>query len=298
MTAGRARFLALPVFTVLIVAVAFGAAARAGAAGSSNLDRQAEIVATSVIVTLLGLCVLTFGILVLRHLLTGDRRLSPGKPPTLEFPLWEQMALGALALGALALMGFLFVHSLHPKHGGGLAGVSANTPRPLPRTSALPYSLAAGMWTAAGFALVVGAIVLYWRIRRLLRRRQQRPFHDLLGLSEPELDPTATTLREPLAAVVVADPGTEPDPRRAVIAAWMAMTDVIARLWRPRQESEAPQEYLQEALLEAGVGNDPATRLTNLFEFARWGGRQVGEEMRAEAIAALDAVRTELRDVS
>jgi hypothetical protein len=297
-TARRARLLALPVFTLLIVAVVYGAAARAGGAGPSSTDEQASIVATTVIVTLLGLSMVAFLLVAIWHMLTGERRRGPAQEQPPALGLKYQLIGGAIVITIFALLVLLFAEFAH-RHAPTVAGGALRSQsHAYPNTHPLPYSVAAGAWTTAAFAALVAAVFVYPRARRRLLRRGQKPFADLSGLSAPEPLVDATAMRQPLAAVVVADPRTEPDPRRAVMAAWMAMTDVIGRLWRPRQDSEAPQEYVNEALLEAGVGSGSAARLTNLFEFARWGGRQVGEEMRAEAIAALEAVRAELRDAS
>src|SRR5262249_51798663 len=45
----------------------------------------------------------------------------------------------------------------------------------------------------------------------------------------------------------VDDVGGEPDPRRAVIAAWTRLERVLARHGLPRRESEAPFEYAERA---------------------------------------------------
>jgi hypothetical protein len=297
-TVRRTRLAALPLLALLIVAVAIGAAARSGSSGQNAIDEHASIVAASVVLTFLGLTIVAFVLVIVWQLLDAQGNRDPGKSSPVQFPLVAQLMIGAATLAVLAAFALLIVHfGRHQTHGGALAPVVAKGAKPLPKSSPLPYSATAGIWSAASFLACVAAIVLYPRIRRRLRRRHQQPFRELPDLQGPD-NTLGELLRDPLAAVTVADPRTEPDPRRAVIAAWVAMADVIGGLWRPRQDSEAPQEYLLDALVEAGVTSGPATRLTNLFEFARWGGHQVGEEMRDEAIAALDAVRTELRDAS
>jgi uncharacterized protein DUF4129 len=84
------------------------------------------------------------------------------------------------------------------------------------------------------------------------------------------------------------------DPRAAVLAAYGRMETALASVGLARRPSDAPREYL--ARLEAGLGGGraPATRLTELFERARFSPHPVGEDSRAEAIGALETLRTEL----
>jgi Domain of unknown function (DUF4129) len=87
----------------------------------------------------------------------------------------------------------------------------------------------------------------------------------------------------------------EPDPRRAVIAAYARLEQVLAAHGLPRLPAEAPLEYLARMLAELEVGEHSARRLTDLFERAKFSHHAVGPEMKEEAIAALERVRDELR---
>jgi hypothetical protein len=62
----------------------------------------------------------------------------------------------------------------------------------------------------------------------------------------------------------------------------------------PRQRSEAPAEYLERALEELSASASSASRLTRLFEWARFSKHAVEPSMKEEAIEALEAVRDEL----
>lgn len=112
---------------------------------------------------------------------------------------------------------------------------------------------------------------------------------------------TASTRRrveDDLVAVVEAtieDVRRERDPRRAVIAAYAQMEDVLARHGLPRKRSEAPFEYLARILRELRVRASAVLALTELFERARFSQHEVDEEMKEEAIDALGAVRADLR---
>jgi hypothetical protein len=86
----------------------------------------------------------------------------------------------------------------------------------------------------------------------------------------------------------------EPDPRRAVIAAYARLERVFAANGVSRKPSEAPLEYLARVLASLQVGDRAAARLTDLFERAKFSQHAVGPEMKEEAIEAFVSVRDEL----
>jgi Domain of unknown function (DUF4129) len=136
--------------------------------------------------------------------------------------------------------------------------------------AAVAAGIAAGVVGLAGVALL--------RVRR--RRR------------EPEAAPRATVAEGARdAAAAAAIPA---DPRAAVLAAYARMEAALATVGLARRPSDAPREYL--ARLEAGLGGGraPAARLTELFERARFSPHPVGEDLRRDAIGALETLRTEL----
>ncbi len=88
---------------------------------------------------------------------------------------------------------------------------------------------------------------------------------------------------------------SEPDMRRAIIAAFARMERALALGGIPRRPSEAPFEYVERALGELETSAESARRLTGLFEWAKFSQHEPGPEMRDDAIEALVAVRDELR---
>lgn len=88
---------------------------------------------------------------------------------------------------------------------------------------------------------------------------------------------------------------SEPDVRRAIIAAYARMERTLGAAGIPRRASEAPFEYLARALRELDASGPAVTRLTDLFEWAKFSQHEPDESMREDAIAALVAVRDELR---
>jgi hypothetical protein len=118
----------------------------------------------------------------------------------------------------------------------------------------------------------------------LLRARRRR--------REPEAEPRAAVAEGARdAAAAAAIPA---DPRAAVLAAYARMEAALATVGLARRPSDAPREYL--ARLEAGLGGGraPAARLTELFERARFSPHPVGEDLRRDAIGALETLRAEL----
>jgi hypothetical protein len=109
-------------------------------------------------------------------------------------------------------------------------------------------------------------------------------------------------LEEELAALLDAtldDLRAEPDPRRAVIAAYARMERALAAYGLPRHPFEAPLEFLERAAPELAATHPGGRRLvfelTHLFERAKFSQHAVDEEMKRDAIATLEALRDDLR---
>ena len=136
--------------------------------------------------------------------------------------------------------------------------------------AALAAGIAAGVVGLAGVAIVRA------------RQRGRGPG------SEPRAT-VAEGARDAAAAAAI-----PADPRAAVLAAYARMEAALATVGLARRPSDAPREYL--ARLEAGLGGGraPAARLTELFERARFSPHPVGEDLRHEAIGALETLRAEL----
>ena len=166
----------------------------------------------------------------------------------------------------------------------------------------------AGVALAVMVGIAVAQLVAERRRRRPPRSRAER----LVEL----LDDTLEDLER------------EPDPRRAVIAAWARMERGLAAAGLPRHPAEAPFEYaarvLESALAPTHRGTPPEAlsdspgrplgvprtppagplrpasvhRLTGLFERAKFSRHPVGQADRDQAIAALRTVRRELAEAA
>jgi hypothetical protein len=86
----------------------------------------------------------------------------------------------------------------------------------------------------------------------------------------------------------------DPDPRRAVIRAYARMEQTFAAYGVPRDESEAPLEYMARALATLSVSISAVRRLTQLFSRAKFSPHEVDGGMKDDAIEALVGLRAEL----
>ena len=63
----------------------------------------------------------------------------------------------------------------------------------------------------------------------------------------------------------------------------------------PRRPHEAPLEYLVRVLVDLHASADSVSRLTDLFERAKFSHHTIGGELKADAVDALETIRDELR---
>lgn len=133
-----------------------------------------------------------------------------------------------------------------------------------------------------GSLLLAGGVVAAGVLRRQRTARRRSPQTIAAELSDV-LDDTLDDLR------------AESDPRRAVIAAYARMERSLAWFGLPRRVFEAPLEYLARVLAELHASAESVERLTALFERAKFSPHEIGAALKEDAIAALVAVRDELR---
>ncbi|MFL5925426.1 MAG: DUF4129 domain-containing protein [Gaiellaceae bacterium] len=143
-------------------------------------------------------------------------------------------------------------------------------------------------WTVLWIAiavLVAGSGWLYYNWRSRKRRRT-------ISVGQER------TVAEDLAASIgdaIDDLEAEPDARRAVIAAYARMESVLARNGLRRRPSETPVEYLRRILLGLTARGDSVSRLTTLFEQAKFSRHEIDATMKHDAIEALRDIRADLQ---
>jgi hypothetical protein len=125
----------------------------------------------------------------------------------------------------------------------------------------------------------------------------------LVALLAARRPPTTTPDAEPTMAEEIGevldsaidDLRADPEPRRAVIRCYDRLEAVLARHGLARRPSEAPLEVVRRVLGHLKASRASIARLTQLFEVAMFSDHAIDAGMQADAIAALVAVRDELR---
>jgi hypothetical protein len=189
-----------------------------------------------------------------------------------------------LASAVVITLGVLIARRLHVLHHGGGAGAGGGSRHLAPSPAVSHERSVSFHWPVAVglFVALAVAVVLYLLLRRT----------SLLSPRAPDETPSA-----PLSEAFdesLDDLRSEPDPRKAVIAAYARAERTLERHGLPRRPSEAPLEYLSRVLLELRVRAGAVLELTDLFERAKFSPHRIDESMRQEAIAALVAVRDDL----
>ena len=208
-------------------------------------------------------------------------RRSQGKRRSTLGGLFQQLLLWSLlvALWLLVIRHHVHLHTTQPEPNSGL-------PRP-------------GQGGAGGsgrrslqfrwdeFLILLGVLVVAGAViaTRFYRRDQRLP-----GQASPGAEALAAALDESID-----DLRSDPDLRRAIIAAYARMEKALAAAGVPRDPAEAPLEYLERVLLSLHIDEDAVRRLTDLFEWARFSDHEPEPAMRDDAVDALAAVRDELR---
>jgi uncharacterized protein DUF4129 len=215
-------------------------------------------------------------------LVLGLRRLRLPKARPMRSG-WQ--VLGPLLASAAAVtLGVLIARRLHIVHHGG-GGDAGGGSKHLPAAAAVARERSVSFhWPVAVgvFAALAIALVLFLVLQRTALRPPPAPDVSPSGPLSEAFDESLDDLR------------FEPDPRKAVIAAYARAERDLERHGLPRRPSEAPLEYLSRVLLELRVRAGAVLELTDLFERAKFSTHRVDESMRQEAIAALVAVRDDL----
>jgi len=184
------------------------------------------------------------------------------------------------------VVSYLRRHGLHlhfgPLRPPGVNGSTTNGHKPLTTTPYEPTFRWPVLWATLVLFAVGGAV---W-----LRRRGRAAPAAADGAELTVADDVAATIGEALD-----DLEAEPDARRAVIAAYARMERVLARHGLRRLPSETPVEYLRRILLGLTSRADAVTRLTGLFEQAKFSRHEIDGAMKQEAIDALRAIRDDLQ---
>jgi hypothetical protein len=229
--------------------------------------------------------IVLFAAVVLAALVYSVVTARPGtaQPQRGRWHLFSAMLMFAVAVGTAVLI-------LHSKFEQRLQQLAQRAKTPTATQPGKPHATPPGVrnarlrWdeVAIAAALLAGSAALVLAARRT--RRPPRPWR--------------IRSREAVSAALdfsLDDLRNEPDLRRAIIAAYARMERALAGAGLPRAPSEAPFEYLERTLRSLDTSGASVSRLTALFEWAKFSQHEPRPEMRDEAIDALAAVRDELR---
>jgi hypothetical protein len=246
-----------------------------GGAGTGPTPAFFDYALTTLLIVLVGLCVLAAVALV-------SQRAALRRPERSPWHILRVLlSLLAAVLLATALARSDFGRRLRQLEDGLNAAQQARTGRH-DRPTAQPAHRAHVRWDeiALVLALLAGAGVVLAAGRGRVLRRLPAPAEELVAEA---LDESIDDLRGDV------------DLRRAIIAAYARMERALAHAGLPRRPAEAPFEYVERALGSLDADAGAVRRLTSLFEWARFSQHDPSPAMRDEAIAALVAVRERLR---
>jgi hypothetical protein len=265
---GPVAFGAAAVLFAVLAGVVLAASTAAGPGANARIRAPSLVLVTGVV----SLVVLAVGIVVLASLL---RTLQRGELRDRHQTVRDLIRLFVIFVLLVALFRVLPIgrYRAGNREGDGAAQTAEGL---LPQASGTDWSTLVLVACIAAF--------LGWRMWRTRRAAAAD-----LTVHEPVAGAVADVLDDVIDAL-----RREPDPRRAVIAAYARMEDVFARHGTPRRPSEAPLEFLGRALSEITEA-DAARRLTDLFESAMFSTQTFDRARQDDAVDALVTVRDDLR---
>ncbi len=272
--------LAIGVVMILVVAGAtrwLGTVDVAGAPGSSAAARLA-----SDLVRLVFILTCVAGAIWWVIAALGGFARTPGAATVRRSPL--ERLLSILIVVAILGLAWLVAHLfIRPEHAaprsvpGGAPGTTTNH-HTVAGGSATDWRLLLALVVVVG---AVGALAMLWS------RASSRRAPDLAAAGT---GPAASAGAAPaLFDAGGPDPMAEPDPRRAVLAAYQRLLTVLARHDLGRHRSEAPFEHLNRVLGRSPEVLAPARALTRTFEVARFSDHEITPATRDEVLASLRA---------
>jgi hypothetical protein len=101
----------------------------------------------------------------------------------------------------------------------------------------------------------------------------------------------------PVAEASTVDDGdlrAEPNARVAIVRAWGRFEHAVAGARAPRKPWQTPTEFMRATVARLPVPTLPVTRLTALFELARFSDRPLGTDARDAACDCLDEITAAL----
>jgi hypothetical protein len=284
----RLRLLALGLAVTLLIALVALASRSSSAPGGDGPANAGPLIAIIHLVEIVGIGIELLAILLLIVMFRLTRREEGEDEPFREpqrVPWLLRVLMVVLPVLQIAAIAF---------------ALSRIDPQPLEQE---PFGLAPSRPPADGFMQQVTANMglAWWEIAlavalaavafiAILRAFRAPP-------ARPQPEPDAPRHTGALASAVAAglrDARREPDPRRAVIAAYATMEQMLAAQGLPRRAVEAPLEYMARLFAEIDISGDAMRTLTDLFELARFSHHVIEPAAKERAISALVAIENDL----
>jgi len=252
------------------------------ALGSRSLPGTTRSVALSWTVDVIEVIQVAIGVIIVAaviwSLIAVRRNRDKEKKPQRKSLPRRQSSLAVLAvLAAVAVLVYLI-----PKRAPRVLEEPTPPDFNFSRVDFLPMEEVGAAWPL--LALIAMAVIAGFAISVLTRAEP-----------DPEPDPDAAALLADSLSDALAALDWSDDPRSVIIKAYHDIETALADAGMPRLASEAPREYLQRVLSSLGVEADSITRLTTLFELARFSEQDLGAAEVDDAQAALQSVLADLR---
>jgi hypothetical protein len=281
-------WLTIAAAATLVTIVALASRTTSVISSAMEIDTGFALTAVEVVgyvAALVGLVAFLPTIVVLR----AQRRqmLASGAAGRGSAPWWARIGGFVLTIASLAVQLVIVVYVVDLLRSRGFG---ADDGRLDPPTGPDPNGIAAGRdGTSLMIALVIVSILAVVALLVAIRWRRSDAADRAEGVASRR-GRTEAAVEVGLDAL-----RREPDPRRAIIAAYAAMERSLSNAGMGRHAWEAPIEYLRRVLARALGAPEDVQTMTHLFEVAKFSEHPVDESMRGDAIGALERIRTAIR---
>ncbi len=271
----------------LVTIVAVASRTTSVISSASDLDTGFALTAGEVVgavAAIVGLVAVLPTIVVLR----AQRRqmLAGGTAGRGSAPWWARIGGLVVTLVSLAVQLLIVVYVVELLRSRGFGTDNGRLdPASVPDANGVgggrdSSSLLIALGIVTVLAVVALVVAVRWRLRDAADRIEAI---DRRGRTEQAVEVGLDALRR------------EPDPRRAIIAAYAAMERSFSTAGLGRKPWEAPIEYLRRVLAGALGAPEDVQTMTHLFEVAKFSQHAVDEAMRSDAIGALERIRAATR---
>ena len=261
----------------LIAAVGLASRAHTPAGGGHTRTISEDVLLEYLLLLFVALAVVVLPVAVYMFV-TGREEERPTLPARKNW--MTALLLSMIVVSVVAVVLLRYLHNHHGAHDNPVSQLAGLARQSTGTAEAVRFDWAPVI--VVGILAAVALVAAAWFVlehRRVPARTEQQPGVEL-----------ALALER-----TIADLRAEPDPRKAVIAAYAQMERALAEARLPRTPAEAPREYLGRVLPEIGASMTSVERLTELFERAKFSPHAIDPAMKEEAIDALESLRDELR---